>query len=424
MRNALALPLVLATAALPYLGLRAAAGEPAAEHGQSSYASYLYVWTGDMARSAPDFLAVVNFDEFSRTYGKVIRTVPLPPPGNAGNEPHHVHLSADGSILAAGGLLSLLRDENPIFFFDVRDPARPRFLKSTRTPLSSITDAFESLGSGGFLVTQMGSNQGGTPGRVAEFDKHLNLVKEWPEHPPAGFNPHGISIRPELNLMVTSDFVDPASTLDTFVGPPAFRNTIRVWDLRRRQIVRTIHVPSPGVGTMEVKLIPGDPRGRAYSPGLLDGILYLINPTHGTAHPVFDFATLMPQGATPNRGGAPQLLAMTKDGCRMFLGLFESGQVVMLDTTRPEQPRALCVVNLEPEAGTHSVLLSPDETRLVVSDYFLSEDMFGKVHMEGDHRVRVFRLSRIHMALDPRFALDFNTAFPTGPARPHGMAIK
>ena len=33
MRNSLVLPLVLATAALPLVGLRAAAGEPAAEHG-------------------------------------------------------------------------------------------------------------------------------------------------------------------------------------------------------------------------------------------------------------------------------------------------------------------------------------------------------------------------------------------------------
>jgi len=44
--------------------------------------------------------------------------------------------------------------------------------------------------------------------------------------------------------------------------------------------------------------------------------------------------------------------------------------------------------------------------------------------MEGDHRVRVLGVSRIGMALDHRSDLDFNTAFPTGPARPHGMAIK
>ena len=37
----------------------------------------LYVWAGDQARVAPDFLAVINFDEDSPNYGKVIRTVPI-----------------------------------------------------------------------------------------------------------------------------------------------------------------------------------------------------------------------------------------------------------------------------------------------------------------------------------------------------------
>jgi selenium-binding protein 1 len=406
-------------------GRSAAAGELIEGHGAGdAEGRYLYVWAGDMARTHPDFLAVVNFDPLSHAYGRIICTVPVPAPGNIGNEPHHIHLSADGNILAAGALLSLMNDEDSLFFYDVRDPERPRFLKSTRAPLSNITDAFAPLSTGGFLVTNMGSNTGGTPGRVVEFDRNLNLVQEWPEVPPPGFNPHGISLRPELNLMVTSDFVDPASTLDTFVGPPQYRNTIRVWDLRRRQIVRTITVPAPGVGTMEVKLIPRDHRGRAYTPGLLSGLLYLVDPINGTALPVFDFATLFPHGATPNRGGAPQLLAMTRDGHRLFLGLFESGQVVMLDTSDPEHPRPLSVVDLEPNAGVHSVELSPDERRLVASDYFLSEDLFGKVHMEGDHKVRVFKVSRHSMALDHRFNLDFNAAFPTGPARPHGMAIK
>ena len=57
---------------------------------------YLYVWTGDQARTNADFLAVVNFDENSPNYGKVITTVPLPAPGNTWNEPHHVGLSRDG----------------------------------------------------------------------------------------------------------------------------------------------------------------------------------------------------------------------------------------------------------------------------------------------------------------------------------------
>jgi uncharacterized protein YbaA (DUF1428 family) len=43
---------------------------------------YLFVWAGDKARDNPDFLAVINFDEESDNYGKVITTMPLPPPGN------------------------------------------------------------------------------------------------------------------------------------------------------------------------------------------------------------------------------------------------------------------------------------------------------------------------------------------------------
>ena len=79
---------------------------------------FLYVWAGDQARQAPDFLAVVDFDEGSPRYGKVLNTVPLPGPGEAGNEPHHVGLSSDGRTLACGGLLSVLKGQKEIFFFD------------------------------------------------------------------------------------------------------------------------------------------------------------------------------------------------------------------------------------------------------------------------------------------------------------------
>src|SRR5262245_55095727 len=206
---------------------------------------YLYVWAGDQARTAPDFVAVIGFNEDSKDYGRVLRVAPVP---TSGNEAHHMGLSADGNILACGGLLSLLKGQDGIFFFDVSTPDNPVFLKSAATPLSAITDDFYPLAEGGFLVTLMGSNTGGAPGRVAEFDANLNLVEEWPETPPAdGFNPHGISVRTEVNLMVTSDFVNPVTTLNLWAGPVEVRGSIRVWDFRNRTIVRTIPVPG-GLG--------------------------------------------------------------------------------------------------------------------------------------------------------------------------------
>jgi selenium-binding protein 1 len=418
--------LVLLTLALTgkALGRGHKDGNQELDHHWQEPAKTLYVWAGDQARVAPDFLAVINFDEDSADYGKVIGTVPIPPPGNVGNEAHHCHLSADHNILACGGLLSLLRGQNGIFFFDVSDARHPKFLFSTSAPQSSITDAFLPLEAGGFLVTQMGSASGGAPGRLAEFDAGLHLIKEWPDNPPQdGFNPHGISARPELNLMVTSDFILPASTLNVVPGDPVLRGAIRVWDLQARKIVRTIQIPS-ALGTMDVTLIPGDPQARAFTAGMFDGLVYLVDTKAGTAKVVFDCETIVPHFEVPVRGGMTQLLDMAQSGDRLFFGSFQAGQVGMLDVSDPEHPVQAGIVNLGVNTGPHMIMLTHDDKRLVVTDYFLNEDDFGKIHFEGDHHVHVIKMFKDHLQLDPRFDVDFNTAFPTGPARPHGFDMK
>jgi selenium-binding protein 1 len=412
---------ILAAGWLFVLGAR----QPAQAHGDERF---LYIWAGHVDHSIPDFLAVIDFDEDSPGYGKVINVAPLPGPGATFNEPHHMHLSADKKILACGGLLSVLSGQPGIFFFDVTRSRSPQFLFSSADPNSSITDDFLPLQNGGFLVTQMGSADGGAPGRVVEFDGRLRRVGSWPARPPAdGFNPHGISVRPDLNLMLTSDFILPDSTLDVVPGPPVLRSTLRVWDFERRRIVKTIEAPG-GVGMMDVRLIPGDRHGRAYSAGMFDGGLYLIDPRAAAATKVFDFADIVPHVDAP-LGPMPQILQMTRDGSRLFAGLFQAGQVVMLDTTNRSRPQQVALVELGVGAGPHNLMLTHDDQRLVVADYFLVEDLFplaspGKVHLEGDHMIHVLKVERHGLKRDARFELDFNTAFPSGPARPHGIAFK
>lgn len=382
-----------------------------------SAARHLFICTGDQARQNPDFLAVVNFDEDSAAYGKVIARAPLPEPGATGNEMHHIGLSADGKVVACGGLLSVLKGQKEIFFWNISDPTRPEFISAADPPLSSITDEFHALPQGGFLVTMMGSATGHAPGRVAEFDRHLNLVAEHPAYPPDdGFNPHGIAVRPEINLMVTSDFICPATTLNATPGNPDLRGSVRVWDLKRREILRTIVIPNAG-GTIDVKLIPGDAAERGLTAGMLDDHLYLLNTRHGTAQPVFDFASIA-------KGGWPQLMRITRDGQRLFISMNQAGKVVMLSVSDPQHPRVLKVLDLGPSSGPHYIALTADERRLVISDYFLNEDSFGKVHAEGDHKIHVARVTSDNLILDTRFQLDFNLAFESGPARPHGIAIQ
>ncbi len=377
---------------------------------------YLLVWSGDQARTAPDFLTVINFDEKSNDYGKVITTVALPNPGASGNEPHHVGLSSDGRVMACGGLLSVLKGQKEVFFFDVSDPTSPKFMSSADPPQSAITDEFYPLSGGGFLVTMMGGAQGHHPGRVAEFDKNLNLVAEHPTNPPDdGFNPHGISVRPERNLMVTSDFICPSSTLAATPGGLELRGGIRVWDYKDRKIVRSVKIPNAG-GTIDVRLIPGDRKARAYTAGMLDDKLYLIDTKKGTATPVFDFSSVA-------KGGWPQLMRITHDGKRLFITMNQAGKVAMFDTSSPAHPKLLKVLDLGKDSGPHYLALTSDEKRLVVSDYFLNEDSAGKVHAEGDHKIHVAKVSASDLVLDSKFDVDMNKAV-AAPARPHGFVLK
>jgi selenium-binding protein 1 len=262
----------------------------------------------------------------------------------------------------------------------------------------------------------MGGAAGHHPGRVVEFNRNQQLVAEYPQNPPMdGFNPHGISVRPELNLMVTSDFICPSTTLHGMPGID-FRGSVRVWDFRERRILRTINLPTPA-GTIDVKLIPEDEQGRAYTAGMLDDHLYLIDTRRGTATSVFDFSTIA-------GGGWPQLMRMTEDGKRLFISMNLAGKVVMFDTSNPRRPRVLKVLDLGANSGPHYIALTSDEKRLVISDYFLNEDDAGVVHAEGDHLVHVAKVTNRDLVLDRRFNLNFNTAFSTGPARPHGLAMK
>jgi hypothetical protein len=334
--------------------------------------------------------------------------------------------SVDQSILACGGLLSLLKGQNGIFFFDITDARRPKFISSTRAPSSSITDDFLALPGGGFLVTNMGSASGGAGGRVVEFDKDLKLVAEHPSVSPAdgGFNPHGMDADFSNNRLVTSDFINPVTTLNAFAGALELRSSVRFWDLQQRRITRSVFLPD-GAGTMDVKLIPGDRRGRAGTVNMFTGLFYTVDPTDGSYDQSFDTETITPHVDTPVRGGMPGLLAMPRSGRRLIFATLMAGQVGMLDITDPKRFKQVSVVSFGFGAGTHSVHLTHDDKRLVVTDYFLDQDDIGKVHLDGDHKVHVLDVSEQRLAIDPAFqVVDFNTAFATGPARPHGIGMK
>ena len=94
-----------------------------------------YFWTGSGDKKHKDFLATYSLDD--DTFGELIYITDVP---SSGNDPHHLGPSLDGKTLIGGGLLSLLKTQDTAFYFDTTNPYAPKFHKSNRGILSSITD--------------------------------------------------------------------------------------------------------------------------------------------------------------------------------------------------------------------------------------------------------------------------------------------
>jgi hypothetical protein len=62
----------------------------------------------------------------------------------------------DSPSMTRRRLLSVLRGQDQVFFFDVSHPRDPVFLSSNNPPNASIADEFDPLKNGGFLATFMG----------------------------------------------------------------------------------------------------------------------------------------------------------------------------------------------------------------------------------------------------------------------------
>lgn len=239
-----------------------------------------YFWTGPGNQKYADFLAVYSLDD--ATFGTLITLVDVP---TSGNEPHHLNVSKDGKTLVGTGLLSLLKTQDVEYFFDISNPYAPKFRNSGRAILSSIGDEIVAKPEGGFFITHMGSAGGTNIGRLTEWDAAGKLIGEFPNaldvqgllnNVKDQFTPHGLSIDFAKNIILTSDFVVPLSTLKPTLGIQS-ANSLRLWNLAQRKIISTIIIPNGG-GIQDVKFIPGHPETAAIATAVKLGQVWIIYP--------------------------------------------------------------------------------------------------------------------------------------------------
>jgi len=201
-------------------------------------APLLYVWAGDLDQRPDDtdFLAVIDSDPGSASYGEVIATEPV---GVVGTNPHHTELSVpENATFFANGYAA-----GRTFLFDLSTPEAP-ILSGELAPVSGFAypHSFVRLDDGEVIATmQYGDGSvSGNPGGLARFDSESNLVSVTsaadPEFEGEQIRPYSVEVIPNLDRAVTT-----SRTMNIFTEQAA--DVVQLWQLSDLSLLQTLRVP-------------------------------------------------------------------------------------------------------------------------------------------------------------------------------------
>jgi hypothetical protein len=163
--------------------------------------TYLFLWAGDSAHKASDFLAVIDATPTSARYGSIVASIPT---GVAGAHPYHTEaeMPADGHLLANGF------HAGRTWLFDLEQPLHPRILTSfgdiagysyphtyVRLPNGRVLATFQYAADSAAPAQQgfhsgMGSGSPHTTGGLVEIDERGRLIRSASAHDSAISDTH------------------------------------------------------------------------------------------------------------------------------------------------------------------------------------------------------------------------------------------
>jgi hypothetical protein len=197
---------------------------------------YLFAWTGDAATKDNDFLAVIDADPSSSTYGHLITTLETDQPTG------YVH-HTEYTMPSSGMLFANDHYAGRTFIFDVRDPLHPKTVTSFIDMDGYMhPHSFVRLPNGHVLATFQHSHQSmhsgtqGESGGLVEIDDTGKVIRSAsnadPAFPDALLTPYGLVVLPNLDRIVSTN--SSMHQNDVFRGV-----TYQIWRLSDLKLLHT-----------------------------------------------------------------------------------------------------------------------------------------------------------------------------------------
>jgi methanethiol oxidase len=363
--------------------------------------SLLYVWTRDATGEGSDFLAVVDVDPRSDTFGEIVGAAPT---GSTDNEAHHFGYTADGSRIFAGGMFS-----NKIFVYDVDpDPRAPELVRTVDLGPSGYVGPHTAYAvPEGVLVAMMGAADGG-PGAILELTNDGDLVAahQAPMHNGRAIHLYDVAVQPEANRMLASSFAHAEHFMHGVPDPEHVGNEVVVWDYETKDVVQ---IEELDLSTVVLRPLRSPGASGGFLPSAFGNSVWFWEDANGDGRFDFDRVLELPEGSLPVD------LRLSRDDRFMYVTLWAGGLVQQYDVSDPRSPQLVDEVEIP---QPNMMRISPDSERLYVTNSILST-------LDGDvpFGAWLLHLGPDGMRVDERFSPEFEN-HPQGRAGPHDMLLR
>jgi hypothetical protein len=362
---------------------------------------YLYVWAADEDRDDSDFLAVLDADPESDTYGDVLTTIEVGMPSGA----HHTeHRMPEDGMLFMNGFRT-----GHSFVIDLNQPLNPSMVSHFTTAGElSHAHSFERLPNGNVLATfQNGPNGARITGGIAEIAPSGELVR-WKSAAVAGdpeIRPYSLAVMPEIGMALTT-------TADMWAEVHA--DSVQVWRLADLSLSHTLQFPTGRRG--DEQEWPMEPRLMA------DGETLIVGTSRCGLYQI--------EGLETDRPAARYIYSFDREdgyGCALPVTaghywvqtVATRNGLVSLDLSDVENPREVAYLDFGSGHTPHWIAIEPNDRRIVVTGF---REMLNSI------TIVEFNAVDGSLSIDRDFGdngvVDFGrTEWPhgnTGPAIPHG----
>lgn len=399
----------------------------------------------------PDYLATVDVNPTSATYGQVLSRLAMPAPGD---ELHHFGWNICSSChgdssrqrryLIVPGLKS-----SRIHVIDALDPRQLKMHKVIEPETIfkkanlSAPHTVHCLADGTVMISMLGDAEGNGPGGFLLLDENYNVVGRWEKNADGMRYNYDFWYQPRLNVMVSSEWGSPNTFWRGFnpadVQAGKYGRHLHFWDWKERRIAQSVDLGEKGLIPLEVRFChnPDSPHG--FVGAALSSNVFHWHRTGGTwkVDQVISVPTVeIPGVPFPVPGLITDSLISMDDRYYYFANWLQ-GDVRQYDVSDPSKPKLTGQVQLGGMAGKGATVkgvklqggpqmlqLSLDGKRLYVTNSLLSawdNQFYPGMDAAGSQLVQLdCDTVKGGLKLNENFLVDFGKE-PLGPSRAHEM---